>query len=191
MQQRIRKLNLGNVETIKSVFYKDIESLGKTIQSKKGHQLLLAMKRDKLGHGPYPEVSMFEAANRIMSDLVILHGIEGLLKNKIFPFDEYTVEFGNENRNGFDVEAHSATETLAGEAFNVAPSFFKEKRKKTLKKLYENATGKTYRLIIYNAEALTTNFFTNEKNFIHQVIVEISSGKIVVIPPSRLLTPVD
>ena len=30
---------------------------------------MLALKRDRLGHGPYPEVSLFEAANSITSAL--------------------------------------------------------------------------------------------------------------------------
>jgi len=33
--------------------------------------LLTALKREALGAGPYPHVTMFEAANRILSDLVI------------------------------------------------------------------------------------------------------------------------
>lgn len=43
-------------------------------------------------------------------DLVILHGVAGLLEG-VFPFTEYTVEFGNEDRNGFDIRACLPTAT--------------------------------------------------------------------------------
>ena len=90
---------------------------------------MTSLKREKLDHGPYRDVTLFEAANRIMSDLVILKGIRWLLDEKVFPFDAYTVEFGNENRNGFDIRAEQGGKTLVGEAFNVAPSFYPVKRR--------------------------------------------------------------
>jgi hypothetical protein len=54
---------------------------------------------------PYPTVTRFEAANRIMSDLVILYGVKWLLDNSVFPFENYIVEYGNEDKNGFDIRA--------------------------------------------------------------------------------------
>lgn len=71
--------------------------------------------------GPYPGVTLFEAANRIMTDLVTLHGVAWLLKNKVFPFDSYAVGFGNENDLGFNIRAGGVDgETLVGEVSNVA-----------------------------------------------------------------------
>ena len=63
-------------------------------------------------------MTLFEAANRVMTDLVILHGVKSLLEYEIFPFHTYTVEFGNEDRNDFDLSASNKTgEKLIGEAF--------------------------------------------------------------------------
>ena len=38
--------------------------------------LMVMLKRKNCGKGPYPHVSLFESANRIMTDLVILYGIK-------------------------------------------------------------------------------------------------------------------
>ena len=72
MKQRERTLTAANVTPIKAAFCADLATIGETIKGKSGIALLTALKRDKLGHGPYPDVSLFEAANRIMSDLVRL-----------------------------------------------------------------------------------------------------------------------
>jgi hypothetical protein len=70
-----------------------------------------------------------------LSDLVILYGVKWLLDNNTFPFESYTVEYGNENKNGFDICATGNGKTLIGEAFNVAQSFFQTKKSTMLKKL--------------------------------------------------------
>jgi len=197
MQQPIRKLTLSNIDTITADFYRELADIGKSIKGKTGLPLLVAMKRERLGHGPYPDVTLFEAANRIMSDLVILHGVAALLKNKHFPFSEYTVEFGNENRNGFDIRASSKTESLVGEAFNVAPSFFQGKKSTALKKLRtDNAAQATYRLVMFNSEAPPAEYVGREELGIYQVAVDVSSGCVSVqpIPHSfngTLATPVN
>lgn len=85
MRQPIRTLNAENIHAIKSEFEQSLDCLGASIQGKHGVQLLTSIKRDKVGAGPYPQVTLFEAANRIMSDLVILNGIAGLLREKNIP----------------------------------------------------------------------------------------------------------
>lgn len=42
---------------------------------------LLCVKRNAIESGPYPHVSYFEAANRICSDLTLLHGCARLFKD--------------------------------------------------------------------------------------------------------------
>ena len=138
MEQKIRRLTLGNISGILSEFQTSISLLGSSIAGKTGVDLFESLKREKLDTGPYPRVTLFEAANRIMSDLVILHGVGWLLKNKTFPFDSYVVEFGNEDKNGFDVTAEGSGATLVGEAFNVAPSFFRSKKLFAINKLRRN-----------------------------------------------------
>jgi hypothetical protein len=173
MKQPIRLLNAANIGAITADFRRELSVVGKSIIGLTGLPLLIAVKRTRLGHGPYPDVTLFEAANRIMSDLVILHGIADLLKNKTFPFTEYKVEFGNEDRNGFDIRAQSDDETLVGEAFNVAPSFFQGKKRTALKKLRDNATRETYRLIMFNEDAPPKGYVCRAEPGIQQFAVHI------------------
>jgi hypothetical protein len=86
MRQRERTLTASNIDKITEAFYADLASVGECIQGKKGVPLFIALKREKLTTGPYLGVSLFEAVNRIMSDLVTLKGVAGLLNNKVFPF---------------------------------------------------------------------------------------------------------
>jgi hypothetical protein len=113
------------------------------------------LKRGKLGSGPYPDVSLFEASNRILSDIVILLGVQRLLSDPTvgrvqLPFDVYEVALGVESGN--DVTASAASLRLIGEVFNVAPSFFQTKKRSMIKKLRSQAAD--YRLIIFNADAV-------------------------------------
>jgi len=191
MQQPIRKLTLANISKIQLEFNESLASLGNSIKGKTGLPLLESLKRERLGVGPYPDVTLFEAANRIMSDLVILYGVEGLLKSNIFPFAEYIVEFGNEDNNGFDIRASTPSATLVGEAFNVAPSFFQGKKGSALKKLREKAKQETYRIVMFNSDAPPANYVARHEAGIYHVSVQIPSGKIVVEPNNSLkaLTP--
>lgn len=183
MRQPVRKLTLENIDSITTVFHQELAVIGESIAGKTGVALMLALKRDRLGHGPYPGVSLFEAANRIMSDLVILHGVAALLKDKHFPFDEYLVEFGNENRNRFDICANTQNLSLAGEAFNAAPSFFPNKKRTALKKLRSNALEENYKIIMFNAEACSGKGLKPEIDGTYQIAVDIATGLVCITPP--------
>ena len=180
MRQPIRTLNAENIHAIKREFEQSLDCLGASIQGKHGVQLLTSIKRDKVGAGPYPQVTLFEAANRIMSDLVILNGIAGLLREKTFPFTEYTVEFGNEDRNGFDIRASSPSETLIGEAFNVAPSFFQGKKASALRKLRQGGAAARYKLLMFNADATPERYSAKHEPGTFHIAVDIASGMISV-----------
>lgn len=182
MQQIVRTLNSENIETIATKFHKSLESIGESIQGKTGVSLFTALKREKLIGGPYPGVSLFEAANRIMSDLVILGGISGFLKGNLFPFTSYTVEFGNEDKNGYDIRATSGSETLVGEAFNVAPSFFQIKKGSALKKLRRDGSDATYRIIMFNDDAASLSYSPKPEAGLYHVLVGVESGNVQVRP---------
>jgi hypothetical protein len=107
-----------------------------------------------LNEGPYPGVTLFEAANRIMSDLVILHGVRSLLTQRSFPFDEYRVELGHENNNAFDIMANNGTEELVGEAFNVSDKFFASKKNAALKKLRDKSDSPDFIILMFNQESV-------------------------------------
>lgn len=182
MRQPIRTLNLNNIQPIKSDFDKSLACLGSTVQGKTGLELLTSLKREKVETGPYPNVTLFEAANRIMSDLVILNGVAGLLREKTFPFTEYTVEFGNENKNGFDIRASSSTVSLIGEAFNVAPSFFHGKKSTALRKLREGGADTSYKIIMFNSDAPPADYSAKHEPGTYHVSVDIGTGNITVEP---------
>ncbi|MGC7837667.1 hypothetical protein ACPZMI_04265 [Pseudomonas wayambapalatensis] len=178
MQQPVRTLNAANIQALKQEFENSLACIGASIQGQSGVQLLTSIKRVKVGTGPYPDVTLFEAANRIMSDLVILNGVAGLLREATFPFTEYTVEFGNEDKNGYDIRASSPTETLIGEAFNVAPSFFQGKKATALQKLRKASTPARYRILMFNADARPARYAAKHEPFVYHVCVDIERGDI-------------
>lgn len=182
MKQKERTLNKSNIDSIISEFTSSIEGLGTSINGKRGVSLLVALKRDKLTTGPYPGVTLFEAANRIMTDLVILHGVSWLLKTNIFPFESYTVEFGNEDHNGFDITAKMGDKSLVGEAFNVAPSFFQIKKSAMVKKLRNDGASSDFKIIMVNADAVTYSYCPKEEKGLYYVIVDIATSSVRIIP---------
>jgi hypothetical protein len=182
MQQIVRVLTSENIKTITTDFHASLASIGDSIQGKSGVALFTALKREKLIGGPYPGVSLFEAANRIMSDLVILGGVSGLLDGGQFPFTSYTVEFGNEDKNGFDIRATAGSETLVGEAFNVAPSFFQIKKGSALKKLRRDGADATYRVLMFNDDAASLSYSPKPEAGLYHILVGVESGNLQVWP---------
>lgn len=176
MKQTVRILNAENIGSITKEFHAGIAAIGESIQGKTGVALFNALKREKLIGGPYPGVSLFEAANRIMSDLVILGGVAALLENSVFPFTSYTVEFGNEDRNGFDIRATAGSETLVGEAFNVAPSFYQIKKSSALKKLRKGGSDATYRILMFNDDAVSPGYAPKAEAGFYHLLVGVDSG---------------
>lgn len=186
MLQNERTLNESNIGAIIEDFYKSLASIGESIQGKTGIPLFIALKREKLVGGPYPNVSLFEAANRIMSDLVILKGVSWLLQKGQFPFLSYTVEFGNEDENGFDIKASSGTVTLVGEAFNVAPSFFQTKKSSALKKLRRDGSNATYRILMFNNDAVSSCYSPKPEVGFYYVLVDVESDFVQVNPNPQI-----
>ncbi|KVA52774.1 hypothetical protein [Burkholderia cepacia] len=183
MQQQERILTAANVNQITENFLETLASLGDSIHGLRGIPLLTALKREKLVHGPYPGVTLFEAANRIMSDLVILRGVAGLIRTGMFGIESYLVEFGNEDRNGFDIRGVDPKgRALVGEAFNVAPSFFGPKKQKAVSKLRLNGGAATYRLLLVNDDAVATSYAPRTEPGLQYVFVNIESGAIRVAP---------
>lgn len=96
--------------------------------------------------GPYKNISVFEAANRIGSDLIIINGIIQLIEQgKESQKSIITVRLGNThepNRGDFTINGKE------GEAFNVASSFYKGKLRATQRKW----VGQELSYILVNAE---------------------------------------
>lgn len=182
MHESSATLSKTNIVQIITEYSASVETLGDSIQNLKGLQLIEALKREAVGAGPYPHVTLFEAANRIMSDLVILYGIRWLLHHYTFPFDTYTVEYGNEDKRGFDIRADANGLALIGEAFNVAPSFFQTKKNSMLKKLRNPAVAADFRIIMFNRDAIQPNYAPKARDKEFFVVVDIGTGGVRVMP---------
>lgn len=149
-------LNHSNIQLEIKKYLKEIDAIDFPERRGNNIEYMLSLKRGKILKGPYPHVSIFEASNRIFSDIVILFGIRQILLNPQLgtirlPFDQYEVKLGAEN--GFDIEAEKGDEKLIGEAFNVARSFFADKKRKMKAKL-TNESNFDYKILIFNADAV-------------------------------------
>lgn len=175
MHQSSTTLSKANIDQTLADYLASVEDLGESIANLRGFRLFEALKRDVVGKGPYPTVTLFEAANRIMTDLVILYGVRWLLKHALFPFDTYVVEYGNDDTQGFDIRASSGGSALIGEAFNVAPSFFQGKKRSMLKKLRQPTALADFKLIMFNHDAVTPEYVpeTGEREF--YVVVRVGT----------------
>jgi hypothetical protein len=173
-----RILNAENIDSEIRAYLNQVESLNIISLNGSNLEILHRLKREQLRSGPYPGVSLFEAANRIFSDLVILYGVKLLLaKRKIgrinIPFREYRILLGVEGGN--DILADSDGRRLIGEAFNVSPSFFQQKKSNMIKKL-RMVEKASYRVIMFNDDAVK-----NPQNYI-----EKSSENDVIYVPVRI-----
>jgi len=176
-----RIISKANASHLIATYRTSVEEIGNPLGDYKGLDLLKVLKRKAVGAGPYPHVTMFEAANRILSDLVILYGVKWLLDNDVFPFERYEVEYGNENKNGFDICAAGNGKTLVGEAFNVAPSFFQGKKNSMRKKVAESRAD--FKIIMFNHDAVTNpNYAPKPTKNEYFVFVQDGTGDSYMVP---------
>ncbi|MDZ4710965.1 MAG: hypothetical protein SGI89_01410 [bacterium] len=173
-----RELNKGNIEEAIKDYKILLQDIPLKIEESNLLDLLIKLKRSEIGKGPYAHVSIFEAANRIMTDLVILFGVKKLLSGefpKLTMFTNFTVEFGNENKNAHDILSKAKGKKLAGEAFNVAPSFYNGKKSKTIKKLLESTQNADHLILLCNADShLSINTGRSENNGIEIIKVDVA-----------------
>lgn len=155
MLMHSKQLTKGNIQAELRAYLSQVRKIRPVKQDGSIFLYLLKLKRGSLQRGPYPDVSMFEAANRILSDILIFYGVRRLLNKPSLdsvplPFKKYSVNLGTSH--GYDIEATSKRGySLIGEAFNVAPDYFPVKMRKTEKKLLKAKAN--YRLILFNKEA--------------------------------------
>jgi hypothetical protein len=171
-----RILTHQNINSVIDEYVLSIENIGRTIIGLQGIKLFHCLKRDKVGTGPYPNVTLFEAANRIMTDLVIMKGVKWLIDSNELPFEEYLVEYGNEDNNDHDITAENKGKRFSGEAFNVAPSFYQGKKNSMLKKLLMANPIADYNFIIVNADAIKSGYHPKIKDHEYYFFVNIESG---------------
>ena len=173
-------ISKANASHLVGTYLASVEEIENSLGGHKVLDLLKVLKREAVGAGPYPHVAMFEAANRILSDLVILNGVRWLLDNDVFPFERYEVEYGNENKNGFDICAAGNGKTLAGEAFNVAPSFFQAKKCSMLKKVAESRAD--FKIIMFNHDAVKRSYAPKPTKNEYFILVQVGTGDSYMFP---------
>jgi hypothetical protein len=175
-----RVISKGNAALLIQNYLASVDEIKNSLGDHKVLDLLKVLKRDFIGAGPYPHVTMFEAANRILTDLVILYGVKWLLDYDIFPFEQYEVQYGNENKNRFDIRAAGDGRTLVGEAFNVAPSFFQGKKRMTLKKVTEDRAD--FKIIMFNHDAVKTGYLPKPTMNEYFVFVQVGTSDSQIVP---------
>ena len=105
-------------------------------RTKNIYELIQEIKRAPKEIGPYVKISVFEALNRIGSDLVLLSGSEQLFERKVQGIIPRTIHLKMGNTRGFDFEVTLQDGTVIyGEAFNAAESFCKEKMRQAIEKV--------------------------------------------------------
>jgi hypothetical protein len=114
------------------------------------------LKRRPISGGPSRGLTVVEAANRTLSDLVVLGAARRLLCAPPSclerPVDEVVVSLGNSD--GFDLSARvpGGGGTLLGECFNVARSYFPMKKAQSRAKL--KATNASLLILAFNSDAI-------------------------------------
>jgi hypothetical protein len=117
-----------------------------------------------------------------MTCLVILHGVKWLLDHSVFPFDSYLVEYGHDDENGFDIRASQNGKTLVGEAFNVARSFFPNKKSAMLQKLRGPSVEADYKIIMFNHDAVGSGYVPKSNSGEFFIFVGVGSGESKMVP---------
>jgi hypothetical protein len=135
-----------------------LRTLQTRIEEGSPYDLLLRLKRTPVDGGPYPGVSVFETANRVLSDLVILFGLRRLFSGADiagvrFPFQTYLIALGTQS--GPDLQAEEGPLSLRGEAFNVASTFYQTKRAQALRRLRTQSPMPTHRIVLFNSDAVS------------------------------------
>ena len=168
-------LSLNNIDSMIEEYKKSLNEMDSIISGNNIIDFFHVIKRNSIEKGPYPNVTLFEAANRIMSDLVILFGIKKLLNGKYeaIEFTEYHVEYGNSHNSPYDIMAENNKFKLIGEAFNVAPSFFQGKKSMSLAKLRKAKKENTIIVLLYNADAVNKEYRPESMPNEYHIPVEI------------------
>lgn len=153
-------LHNENIDETIRLYEKKVTQIKHQIEGVSVYHFLLKIKREPIGLGPYPHVSLFESANRIMSDLVLLYGTKVLLRDRCvnninLPFKEYSIILGH--GHGDDLHARTNNYEIIGEAFNVAKTYFPVKVRNELQNMEKRRVttkpNELMKIILFNKEA--------------------------------------
>jgi hypothetical protein len=119
------------------------------------YDLIENIKRIPSKIGPYQNISVFEALNRIGSDLVLLSGASALFSNKLEGIKPEKIHLKMGTTHGFDFEVFlNDNKIIYGEAFNAAASFCKPKMRQAIHKLIDQNpdTNATEAIVFVNKD---------------------------------------
>jgi hypothetical protein len=117
--------------------------------------LIENVKRSPVEIGPYQKISVFEALNRIGSDLVLLDGTEKIFKEGVEKNMPTEVLLRMSTIKGYDFEVYFENQpTIYGEAFNASPSFCNTKMRQAIDKFIKD--GKEAGIVFVNEEVSDT-----------------------------------
>ncbi len=132
------EINFEQLLNLKKKYWQTLKDnpFPKPPQSGQSLEMIRYFKRkiegENISIGPYTGITVFEAANRIASDLVIINVVLQLIETKKEPKDsKITIRLGNRHDKG---KGDFTINGKDGEAFNVAVSFYKVKLMTTNKK---------------------------------------------------------
>lgn len=117
--------------------------------------LIENVKRSPVEIGPYKNISVFEALNRIGSDLVLLDGTEKLFTEGLEKNIPSKVHLRMSTIKGYDFEVHfEGKDIIYGEAFNASRSFCNTKMRQALDKFIKDE--KKVGIVFVNEEVSDT-----------------------------------
>ena len=157
-ETELKEINYQALIAFKARYFKLLEDNPFPAPPKSGsfYEMIQYLKRkdekNPLKIGTYENITPFEVANRIASDLVIINGLLQLVISKPeLKEAQFTLRLGTTHVKGRgDFTIFINGEEQEGEAFNVAPSFVKSKMRNTLNKWKEKSELK---YILVNSEA--------------------------------------
>jgi hypothetical protein len=119
-------------------------------------ELIENVKRSPVEIGPYQKISVFEALNRIGSDLVLLDGTEKLFTKEDLEINKPSkVLLRMSTIKGYDFEVYFKDQRpIYGEAFNASPSFCNTKMRQAIDKFIKD--GKEAGIVFVNEEVSDT-----------------------------------
>ncbi|MBL0049702.1 MAG: hypothetical protein IPP32_16590 [Bacteroidetes bacterium] len=165
------KLSLQEVEKLLGEYHKQLDQNLFKVPSKKSNiEVLMHLKRESYKIGPWENITPFEAANRIGTDLVLLKGVIDILKKDFANNPQVSVKLrlgiSHFVKDPGDFIIFDKNEKIRGEAFNVAESFLEGKLNKTKRNIKDALHD--FRYILINGE-LKEYWNTKKRSIVKEI----------------------
>ncbi len=153
-------------EIAKNEYLKSLKNNKYTIEKAENiYELIQNIKRSPRNIGPYRNISVFEALNRIGTDLVLLAGVEKLFNNEISTITPKNIKLNMGTTHGFDFIVDTKdNQKINGEAFNAAESFCKYKLRQAIHKFAGHKNQNNFKSAIVFINEEVRSFLLEYKN---------------------------